>query len=1793
MKTQNQTRWQRFLPLTALLTAIGLSATLPTRAANATWNSAPADATWTNVLNWSGATVPGTLNNTGNNGVDSASIALFTNAIVTYGGAVNPVIPDDATLGNGKARMMGQINFDGVNCGAYVFSSPSAYAAQTADLPETGVLSLCVNSGVNSTNGSFIGAAVTTPQIFMVPVQIRLPSSTDGTYCFTNNAISPQATYYFNNLFLYPGGTTRGVTFVFDGSNTGTNTVATLAQSINQSTGNTGIRKQGTGRWILSGANTFKAAAPLNIIGGTLEVKDPAAFGIANNVNVTNSILQIDGISLNVGAVTLQNNGTNLMIGSGTVNGITVANTANTVAYVTTTSASDVLTIGNAANKITGGAVTTTLTMSGPGTVVFPFANNYTGKYALNTGTNQLADAGALGAAANYNLNAGAVLDVTPLTVSSGTYSFSAKAISANGTGTGVGATASALLMDATGIFDFGSKAMTLTYSPTATNGDLSHPVIYAPQGKLNFIGNAITVLNTGALPLGAGTYTIVQQGSGTITSSGAFVTIVLGSGLAPGMVGEIVASGNSLNLLVYPYTPKSLVWIGNDPLVPGVWDRQISTNFLNVATPSVFNIYDTALFNVTGIAQATATLASTLVPGGVTVDTSAGDYTLTGVGQIAGGTMLLKKSAGTLNLNTVNTYSGGTVVSNGVVKIGLDNAIPSTGLGDVTNVSPAVIDLNGYADTIGALNGNGTIDVTSGGSSILSVGANDNSGTFSGVLTNTSGTLGLTKLGLGTQTLTRSNAYIGVTDIELGTLKVTDPYAFGPVASVVINGGSLDMGTNLFIDNLSGAGGTIANNTSATTNNLIVKGTSATVYSFGGSILNSAGKIVLRVLGGTLRMTAGNAYTNGTYVGNGATFQIHNSPAGVTGPVIASNNATLGLSGGSSSPATTPTTVTSVDGAAVTFTSGAEGEIWGGQFLGSATTTNVFTGPQSVGGVMTFSNFLGVARFALASGNFRFFNGGGVSGGDNTMFDFVTGNVHTRDAQTVSLGAIRGGTSASGIGGNGTGGTVSTWIIGAKNVDCSFQGYINGSNNLVKAGSGVLTLDGAAVTTTTDGATWTNYQYAPVIAYLGTTTISNGMLAVSVPNDLANATAIQLATTGSVLNAANMGYVSNFTDVNGANAALVTNGVLTVLAATPAGAPQVLGGFGVVKGNGVTNSGTINPGNAAAGGTLSISNSLAITAGATNYFDLSDDLTGLVKPSDMIVVQGDVNLTGNSVIGIGALNGVVKTGKYPLIKYGGSLKNESGVVPTGTSIPNLSLGGLFTATSRATMVLSNAPGELDLVVVSLNTKNLTWAGDGVSNLWDVVASSTWRDVTTPIQFYQLDFVTFDNTATNQNVSLQGTLVPSGITVNSTSNYVFSTPGIIGGTGTLIKTGTGTLTITNGANTYTGGTIVSNGLLSIGTDSGNNQNDQALGIGPVTVSGGELRFGGNAGSTVVTHSISNAIVLNGGSVKAQDGLQRFTNSTVTAAAGGGSLVTVFATKNLMLDSPLIGTGSVTVTAVAAGTNAAGGQVILNNATNTISGSVIVATNGNLALVGAAGLSNSVAIDVQLGGILDVTGRTNVSQTLTLLSGQTLKGNGVVRGNIVLNNGATLAPGATGAIGTLGITNAATTVTMGGTISLDINRSATPNCDRLVSTTNVFGGTLTVNNLGGPLQLNDTFTLFTSVTNRGAFAVTNLPSLPTGWGWSNSLASNGKLTVVVTVSATPTNLVFAVNGTNLTLSWPADHTGWRLLMQTNKLGLGLSSNTNDWSTVTGSAATNQVVLPMDPAKPTEFYRLAYP
>lgn len=1774
-KSRYQILMCRFLPLTArrlwcaLITIIGLTAELNVQAASQTWTNAPVDSTWTNINNWVGRAVPGVLGIAG--GAQNGDIVTFSNALSGgIGGGGNPIL-------NETSREVNGFIFDSANCGAYVIGYASSNLLWLS-------ATLFPGGSINVT------PTVVNPITFNAETHFRLQSSQNGGYNITNNATSAGATLYFD--VLWPdSASSRPLTLTLAGSNTGTNTIRHIDDNAGAN-GSIHLVKAGTGTWILSGANDIpqktsggdNVPGSVAVMGGTLEVQDPGSLGAitAVNLSVTNGTLQIDGITLNNAGITLRQGGTILMKGSGTVKGVTMSSAfVGNSATLATTSASDVLTVGDGtvANQMTGGAADSVLHVAGPGTVLLSQPGNYAGKWSVDAGTNQLGVAGALGTGANLNINAGAVFDVTPLGAT--TYTLDTKGFSANGTGTAVGSTAATIMADPAATVDFVSKPITLTFKPIAATSDSGHPALYCSHGTLSFHGNQITVSNAFGTALGAGTYQLVHQASGSIVSSGAFVTLVNNGGLGTGMIGEIVAVGGDLDLVVTAYTNKVLVWKGGDVTLPSTWDRQTSINWLDVtnATPATFNIYDGVTFNATGSAQPNVNLATTMVPGSVTVDTSANNYTFSGAGQIAGGTSLIKISPGNLLLQTANTYSGGTVISNGTVVVGINDAIPSTGNGDVALYSPGVIDMNGFSDTINALNGNGTVDVTGGGTSTLTIGDNGDSGTFSGVIRNTSGTLGLFKSGNGTETLTASNSYAGPTTIDTGTLRVTNLYALGSNA-VTINSGNLDLATSLIVASINGNGGTIVNNSTATTvtNTLIVQGTSTS-----GSLIS--GRLALLINGGTTRLNAANTYSGGTIVASGAGLGYGNVGQSGSGGVIASNSATISLASANNPSSAVAASITTVDNATVTFTSGTTGNSWNGQFIGSTNATDIFSGgAMSIGGAYSFSNFLGTV--IITNGGVRWFNA--VSGGDNTTFIFTNGGGgSTRDPAIVRLGALFG----NGFIGNPSVGGVANanYWIGAKGIDSEYSGTIAGSNNIVKTGVGRLTLDGAVVTTNTDSATFTNYIYAPAISYLGSTTVSNGVLALSVPNNLDNSPTITLAASTAVLDASNMGYITNLYDVNyNPYSLLITNGVFELLATTPLGTPQTLAGIGTIKGNGVISSGSINPGVGGANGTLSISNGLVINAGATNLFDLSDDPSGLVKPNDMIKVQGNVGLSGGSIITIG---GTPKVGTYVLIKYGGNLTNEGGVVPSGP-ISNFTLAGGLSQYSRATMVLSNAPGEVDLIVVSLNNLNLTWTGDGVSNLWDVVNSYTWTNGGASIQFYQLDNVTFDDTAnpTNDSVFLSGTLLPGAITVNSVTNYILGGNGTIGGVGTLIKKGSGTLILTNGANSYTGGTILSNGVLNVGSDSGGNQNDLALGTGPVTVnSPAELRFGGNTGA-VVNHFVTNSITINGGIVKAQDGVQHLTNSSVSLTANGGTFQTVFATKNLVLDSAVSGTGPLTISVPA---GFVGGSVVFNNPSNTVSGSVAIATNGVLTLNGSSGLSNSPSIDIQLGGALDTTGRTN--RLLTLLSGQTLKGNGTLRGNLTTAAGSTLSPGASAGIlgiltvaNTTGVTN---TATLGGTTIMELNRAVTPNSDRLLTAgTNVFGGTLTVNNIGAALQLNDTFQLFTNAATRGAFAVTNLPSLTSGLGWSNSLAINGRLTVIATVNTNPTTITAVVNGNQLTLNWPFDHTGWHLQIQTNSLSTGLNTN---WVTLPGSDLVNSTNMTINPANGAVFYRMVYP
>ncbi len=79
-------------------------------------------------------------------------------------------------------------------------------------------------------------------------------------------------------------------------------------------------------------------------------------------------------------------------------------------------------------------------------------------------------------------------------------------------------------------------------------------------------------------------------------------------------------------------------------------------------------------------------------------------------------------------------------------------------------------------------------------------------------------------------------------------------------------------------------------------------------------------------------------------------------------------------------------------------------------------------------------------------------------------------------------------------------------------------------------------------------------------------------------------------------------------------------------------------------------------------------------------------------------------------------------------------------------------------------------------------------------------------------------------------------------------------------------------------------------------------------------------------------------------------------------------------------------------------------------------------------------------------------------------------------------------------------------------------------------------------------------------------------------------------LALVTSPVPPMLGWQVSGSQLQFSWPLDHIGWRLQIQTNALNFGLGTN---WVTVPGSLLTNQFGFLMNAAAGSVFFRLIYP
>ena len=187
-----------------------------------------------------------------------------------------------------------------------------------------------------------------------------------------------------------------------------------------------------------------------------------------------------------------------------------------------------------------------------------------------------------------------------------------------------------------------------------------------------------------------------------------------------------------------------------------------------------------------------------------------------------------------------------------------------------------------------------------------------------------------------------------------------------------------------------------------------------------------------------------------------------------------------------------------------------------------------------------------------------------------------------------------------------------------------------------------------------------------------------------------------------------------------------------------------------------------------------------------------------------------------------------------PVFEFSSSLSSEMppghyllGTVETiKGDLSNIRIEGLDGKTKSE---LVQEDGRLYLIISGIrDAGEVTWTG-AESNIWNMAGAENFQsgDGQSDI-FVTGDYVRFDDTASRFSVTLNGDLEADTILVDNTKAYTFSGTGALVGNTTLVKQGTGMLTIKTD-NSYTGGNHLSGGVVSITSLANANQPKGNLG----------------------------------------------------------------------------------------------------------------------------------------------------------------------------------------------------------------------------------------------------------------------------------------------------------------------------------------------------------------------------
>ncbi len=633
----------------------------------------------------------------------------------------------------------------------------------TAATPAAVTLTVGANNATNTYTGQFsgsghlykTGSGTETLDPGAVSISIGSLSANGGSLTlksgtFTNTAKDPLASLSAYNV----GAGARGGTLTIDG--------ATL--------------NVGSGNNLKIGAIT---SGNLSILSGTVTSNDMVighnAVGVATQsggtVTVTN-IYHQDGatgnsytlsggsltakrifnttttavdftLNLNGGTLKSAASTTNLIDNQNTGNQITVLlGAGNTIIDTTTSSASIVRPMGDMPS------VAGTFTKAGNNSLTLTGANTYSGGTTVNQGTLTVGTGGTLGATTG--------------------------ALAVNNTNTAAGTAA----------------VLNLATAVDTTVGTLSGSIATPSSGTNSATINTQTARNFTVNQTAAGTYAGVIAGAGSVTLGSLSTNTLTFTGANTYSGGTIINQGT--------------LTVGTGGAL-GATTGALAVNNTNTSagTAAVLNLataVDTTVGTLSGSIATpssgtnTATINTQAAQNFTVNQTAAGTYA--GVIAGAGSFTLGSLSTNTLTLSGPNTYSGNTVISNGTLATGVAAAIPfGAAKGNVIldggGTSAGVLDLAGLNISINGLSGltgvvlGKVVNNISASAAVLSVGNNDATSSFAGILANNSsgtGTLGLIKTGSGTLTLSGANTYTDATSVTAGTLALVGGSQTSPI---------------------------------------------------------------------------------------------------------------------------------------------------------------------------------------------------------------------------------------------------------------------------------------------------------------------------------------------------------------------------------------------------------------------------------------------------------------------------------------------------------------------------------------------------------------------------------------------------------------------------------------------------------------------------------------------------------------------------------------------------------------------------------------------------------------------------------------------------------------------------------------------------------------------------------------------------------------------------------------------------------------------------------------------------